>query len=488
MSRSRRVARNVLSMTLTQIVTWGLTTFVMIYLPAYAGDVGLGRLTLADSLAAVSGLFVYLGTSNVVVRDVARARERSGDYLTAVLMQRALLGVAVGAVAALLVPLSGYPEQTRMLITLSTGCAVLASLSVGVGDVLRGQEKIPRQNVAALAEKVVYAITVLLAIRAGAPLWAVAACAGVGTLVGLAVNLTAFPEGIPRPRKAHWLLAGQIALAGAPFFANTLFVTLYTYCYPIILQRLCGDAVVGWYGLVTRLFGTALFLPTILSGAMLPAITRLRAENPAGFPDAVGRMVRLMVLCAAPIASVIIFLPAQIIQLLHYPPGFRNAVPVFVLFGIGLALWYLSIPIGTAITALDRQRELSRASALAAAAVVPLGICCVWMAQRGMGNGAVGAALSHVLIEAYLLGRYLRALPEGLLPAASLARLVLKTTVAALPMGLFSYLLRGEFGLLALLPGFALYAQICLWTGCITPQDLQILRGAVLPGRRAAAT
>ena len=474
-------------MTLTQIVTWGLTTFVMIYLPGYVGDVGLGRLTLAGSLAAVSSLFIYLGTSNVVVRDVARERSCAGDYLVAVLMQRSLLGAGIGVVVALLANLSGYPEQTRVLIYLSAGCAVLTSLSVGVGDVLRGQENIPRQNIASIAEKVVYAITVLIAIRARAPLWGIAVCAGVGTLVGLAINLTAFRGGIPRPRKAHWLLAGRIAVAGMPFFANAIFVTVYTYCYPIILQHLCGDAAVGWYGLVTRLFGTALFLPTILAGAMLPAITRLRAEDPAAFPEAVHRMVRLMLLCAAPIASVLLFLPAQIIRLLHYPPGFLNAVPVFVFFGIGLILWYLSIPIGTAMTALDLQREFSRASAVAAALVVPLGIFCVWITQRGMGNGAVGAAISHVLIETYLLWRYLRALPAGLLPAAPLAVLVLKTALAALPMGLFSYLLRGDFGLLALLPGLAFYGLLCCWMGCILPQDIRIIRGAILPNPGAAA-
>lgn len=463
-------------MMITQVVTWGIAAVTMVYLPRYVGDVVLGRLTLATAYAGFAYLFVSLGTGTVVIRDVAQDHARSGKYLAAILWQRLFLGIVVTLIVVALARFLPYPSQTKMFIWLATGLGIFSALSDGTSQVLQGQENIPRTNVAAVVAKIVGGVLLIAAILMNLPFWTLLVSGGIASISSFVVNMLALYKTMPRPSMDQIVLGNRLIKAGMPFFTNAIFMTIYSQCNPIILERISGDAPLGWYGLVTRLFGTCLFIPTVIAGAMLPALTRLRTEDPTKFPDVARRMIGFNILCAAPIACIIIAMPKQIIELLHYPAGFLNAVPVFVLFGFGLVLWYLSISVGTVLTALELQNEFARASSRAAFLVVPISIVCIWATQKFMHNGAVGAAASNIFIELYMLSCFVRALPSGLLPARHLYNVLARISVAALPMGLCIYLLHGISEIVALFIGVAVYAVLCYWMGCISTKDVALLR------------
>jgi O-antigen/teichoic acid export membrane protein len=154
-------------------------------------------------------------------------------------------------------------------------------------------------------------------------------------------------------------------------------------------------------------------------------------------------------------------------------------VPVFRFFGVGIVLWFFSIALGTVMTAMNLQREFSRASGVAAALVVPVSVGCIWTTQHLLHNGAIGAAISHIVIETYMLYRYMRALPEGLLPVRQMPALLGRLTASVLPLVLVPVLLPARLVLPALVPGLALYGLLCIATRCVTAADVSLLRNVV---------
>ena len=107
MSRSRLVARNVLVTLATQILSWGLSFLVTLYLPRYVGSGGLGALTLAGSFAGIFSIGVGLGTSTVLTRDIARDPDRVGELTLAALALRLPLGLVAVSLAWGIAPRSG---------------------------------------------------------------------------------------------------------------------------------------------------------------------------------------------------------------------------------------------------------------------------------------------------------------------------------------------------------------------------------------------
>ena len=75
---------------------------------------------------------------------------------------------------------------------------------------------------------------------------------------------------------------------------------------------------------------------------MLPTLSRVYREDRAAFDTAVRRLFNLLLICVVPFAAILILAPGQILALLHYPPAFRHGIPVLMLMGGAVVLWYLS--------------------------------------------------------------------------------------------------------------------------------------------------
>lgn len=485
MSRSQRVARNVVGTLATQLLSWALTFAVTLYLPRYAGAGGLGKLAFAAALASLLGTLVPLGTSTVLIREIARDRSRLGELLPAALLLRVPLGLLMtGLTIGVAFGLHAwdpvhYPVLTRTLIVLAALGIGLAAINDALASALQGQEKLGRQNIAALLEKFLSSALLIALIFLHAPLWSLAA---VGLFTGAAVllvNGTAFWSVRETLRWPQAATLRHLVLAGMPFFALVVFRAVYNQADVPILAFWTNDQTVGWYNIAIRLLGSTLFIPVALATALLPSLTRLQAETPAMFPAALRRAMMLALLCAMPIAVPMILLPRRILlDFLHYPAAFAPAAPILSIYGVGVILWYLSQITGTGLIVLDRHREMCRISLVALALTVGGCLALIPLADRVWHNGGIGAAIVDVAVEVYMNVAFLLALPRGTLDRRS-RQLFSRALAAALPMAGLMAALHGSYQWAGLGLGLVVYAALCWALGCVSPQDLQTLRQAL---------
>jgi len=470
-----RVARNVATTLATQLLSWGMTFVVTLYLPRYIGDVGLGILTLAGSFAAVFSLLVGLGTSTVLIKDIARDHKRAGEFALASLALRVPLGLAAVGLGWGVSLALGYDAHLRLLLVVALGVMAMAQITEALGCVLRGLEEIPRQNAAMLAEKVVTSLLTIALVVAHAPLGMIIGAAALGSLTSLSVILVSLRGHLGRIARPSLSTIKTMVMAGMPFLTTAVFMAIYGQADALLLSKMSSVAAIGWYGLAKRLGGTTMVIPVALASALLPTLARLWQSHREDFGVTVRRLWNLMLIAVVPFAAVLALAPARILALLHYPASFSRSIPVLVLMGGAVILWFLSQVAGTALVASDRQGAVSRIAGIAALVSIPICAACIWAMQRGLHNGAVGAMLSDVLVEGYLLLAYVRALPPNLVSLRSV--LVLgRALLAALPLvGLFHFV-HSAGGLLWLVPGLAAYLPLCLLFGCLSPQDVQALR------------
>ena len=481
--RSGRVARNVLATLATQLISWGLTFAVTLYLPRYVGDAGLGKLAFAASFVAGFGVMVPLGTSMLLVKEIARDRSRTGELLLAALFLRLPLGILAIGLAVGLVSLLGYSSLTRILVTMAALGMLAGTINDAFGAALQGQENMTRQSVGILVNKFLASVLTIFLIFRHAPLWTLAAI-GIWTgLASLLVNASAFRPLLPTLRLPSVVTIRHVALAGLPFMGWTVFQTLYGQTDPIVLSLVTNDKTVGWYAAAFRLIGTTLFLPTALATALLPTLSRLYREDETKFRELARRLLSLVMLCGIPIALVLLLLPDRLITLLHYPAGFVHSIPVLRVGSAGVLLWFAGNALGTTIFAADGQARMFRTSVVASLLGIPLCAAGSLLASRYLHNGAIGAIGSDVLLEVYLVWSYTRLLPPGTLTRES-AQMIGRCVVAALPMAaLLAFLSAHGWGLWSLPPCVAVYAGMCVLLGCLKVQDLAMARQAF--GRKA---
>ena len=475
-AQNQRVGRNVLVTLATQLISWGLTFAVTLYLPRYVGDSGLGELTFAISFVTVFGVLVPLGTSTLLVKEIARDQSRTGELLLAALSLRIPLSIFLTGVAALLAFLLGYSESLRTLILVFALGMIVGAVDDVFGSALQGQENLTRQNFGYLINKFLTSTLTIVLILRHAPLWAIATV-GIWTgIASLLVNASAFRPLLPSLRVPRLETIKSLAFAGIPFMGWAVCQTLYGQADPIVLKFVTNDRTVGWYAAAFRLVCTTLFLPTALTTALLPTLSRLHQESQAEFRQLARRMLGLVMLCGIPIALVLILLPDRLIGLLHYPPSFSHSVPVLRVGGLGVLMWFAGCALGATIIASDGQARMLRASMMSCLLGIPGCIVCSYLAHHFWQNGAVGAITSDVLLEFYLVCSYLRFLPPGTFDAESL-RGIGRCAVASLPMAaLLAFLSACGWGLWSLLPCALVYVAMCFALGCLRPQDLAMAR------------
>lgn len=96
----------------------------------------------------------------------------------------------------------------------------------------------------------------------------------------------------------------------------------------------------------------------------------------------------------------------------------------------------------------------------------------IWLGHRlpGVRNGAVGAMAADIVLEAWMLAGYLRALPRDVVRPADLG-LVLRTTLSALPLAAVVAWVPSAKHLWLLLPALVAYAAMCLLLRCVDAAD-----------------
>ncbi len=481
---SSRVARNVLVTLGTQLLSWALTFAVTLFLPRYAGDAGLGKLAFAASLAALFSTVIPLGTSTVLVREIARDRSRTGELLLAAICLRVPLGLLmtgllIGTISILhAVSPSHYSDLTRTLVIIAALGMVVGVVNDALASALQGQENLTRQNAAVLTEKFLSSGLLIGLIALRQPLWMLASVALFTVSVSLCINFAAFRPLLASLRRPRMETLRFLVAAGLPFFALGVFRMIYNQVDVPILAFFTDDRTVGWYNIAIRLLGSTLFIPVALATALLPSLTRMHAESPERFLAALRRALALVILCAMPIAVPLVVLPRKILLgFLHYPPTFAHSAPILAIYGVGVLLWYASQITGTGLVVLDKQKEMCRISVIALVLTLAGCLGLIPLACHLWHNGGIGAALTDVGVEVYMNAAFLLALPRGTFDAHAL-RVLLGACIAVVPMAALMLLLHGALQWAGAALGVGIYAALCYRLGCLSRDDIGMLRSA----------
>lgn len=417
-----KLQRNVGSTLISQIISWAMTIGVTFYLPGYLGERNLGSLTLAIAFAGTLGVFVNFGTSTVLVQDIARYPHRAQELVRTSLILRSSMGALMLVIGLFVARFLGYGNDLRLLISLMLIATIFAQITETFQSALRGLEEFPKQNAAALADKLTFSILTIALVFLKAPLWQFAAVYLLGTtvsatLAGRAFWRTPLPP-VPQQQTEQTKTVKGLAIASLPFLTSRLFIAIYgDGSSALLMSKLSTLEAIGWFGLAKRFTGAAQMIPVAIATAMLPVLTRMHhAGDRTGFARMVWRMIGIILIAALPISLILLIFPTTILQVLHYPAGFAGSIPVLRLAGCVLFLWFLQQAVGTALIAAGKQITFGYVTGIAALIAFPVCGGCIWAGQRFLHNGAIGAMLGDAVLEGFMLICYTRALLPDLFP------------------------------------------------------------------------
>ena len=478
-SRSSRslLARNVFLLAGSQVTTWVASLAWSLVVPRVLGPAQMGVYTLGVAAGGVLTVLIGLGMQPLLVREVAADPERAPELIGTSIVLRGLISLPVLA-AVILVALFGHlqPEEA-MALSLGWGMCIFYLLAEPIQSAFQAAEKMKYLAYNGVLTKTGVAVgavaLVLLGIRAiGLLLASIAVMAAVMGLNFLWVRgLTRIDWRVTVARMR------SLFIASLPYWGFAAFFTIYLWIDSLMLGLMTSSTVLGWYALPTKLFGTLMFIPTILSTAWLPQMVRGVAEGGNRIWASARTSIELVLILSMPVCAGTIVVAPALIHLL-YGPAFAASVPVMIILAACLPLMYFGTMVNQVLIAQRRQMEWTKVMALASVINPICNLVLIPYFQRRTGNGAVGAALSLVLTELVIAGIGI-ALTRRAFDATTLLRLG-KALVATAGMILVVELAMRRAGLAAgLAGGLVAFPALALLLRVLNADERQQLRDVV---------
>lgn len=475
--RRASIGRNVAALLTSQAITWSLALLLAIVQPRVLGPSVQGDLRLAVSLWAIAGIVIGLGTSMHLTLSVARDAACGLALLSPVIVLRCIaFATSLVVLAAYVAATDPGPEFAQIMAITGVG-ALFGTVSDAVAACFVGLERMSILAKVSIITRFVGTVAAVVVLLGGGGAVAVVSIGAAANAAALAMLARAMRR-ITTTRIRGWRTHSRSILrASAGFLVAGVVLVVYQQVDTVIMSLLVDREALGWYGTADTLFGSLLFLPTIVMGAVFPVLGRLHTDDPSAVPPLVKRTASTLMLAAVPIGLGTAAVAVPLAPLL-YGDDFEQTGPVLRVLGPVLILTSANVLLGGTALATGRQRRWNTFMIMAILLTVPLDLILVPWTDRAFSNAAVGGAVAYLVTESMLVVLGTVTIAPYLVDA-TLGWRLLRILLAGIAMYGVTVLLDGRPLALVVLAGAMTYAGLVVLFRIPDDNDRRLARTAL---------
>jgi O-antigen/teichoic acid export membrane protein len=476
---SRRIARNAAARIGGELLAKLASLAFFVTMARELGKTGLGEFQFG---LALTGALVYVagfGTDNLLAREVARDRGRSGRLLADAAALKIVGGIAMLGVAAAIVNLGGYSGEARAAVYVVGAGTLLEVLSKSWYAVFQGHERLELAAATLIVQRTVTAaVGIVVLLRGGGVVAAAAVYAGGALLAVLTAELWLRRLGVSRAapeRSRMWPLMRTAVPIGMVSLLAVILLRV-----DVTMLSLFGNAAkVGVYAVAFRLVEATQFLGAALAAAMLPWLARAGHGGEFGVARGYALGLKAMNALLLPIGLTLVLFASPIVHLL-YGSSFAGAVLPLRMLGT-MALLY-GINAFASVSLIARDRPGTYARLLAPVLVQNIAFNLVLIPRYGANGAAFDALLSSCLLAGLGIWQARVVLGPADIVGAFAGPLVAGAAMTAVVLGAhLRWPAEAATGLLA----YALVLAAFEWL--MRREDARLYLGALPLGSRARA-
>lgn len=400
MSTVQGIAKNTMALGISQIITAALGVVLFIFIARFLGDVEFGKLSFAQSFTGILVIFADVGMSSFTIREVARDRNLAPQYISNIAIIKMLLSGMTFALMALIINLMNYPEDTTFIVYLFGFSAILNSFSMFFRSIFKAFERMEYEAYLNIICSAIKTSTGLLLLFSGYGIIEVAYAFVFAGIINLFLSLVVTLKRFAKPTVKIDLELWKHLLSGALPFCMTLVVgMLYLRIDVVMLSAMKGDAAVGWYNAACTIVYGLVFIPTILSSAVFPVMSRLFTSSTDALKVMIEKFAKYSFITALPILIILIVLADEFITII-YGNEFINSIITLQILSVYLSMRFVNHATGFTLSSTNKEHLRAFSAAIAAGSNIILNLFLI------PEYSYVGAAVATVLTEVVLFSFY----------------------------------------------------------------------------------
>lgn len=361
MSTVQRIARNTGLLFSAQILSYVIGFFSVAYMARYLGAANYGIISFALAFTAIFAVLADIGLSYLMMREVARDKSLSSKYLLNVSVMKIVLVTVTFGLIALTVNLMGYPQQTITLVYLIGLYVVCNSFNGMFYSIFQAYERMEYISIAQVLNPALILAGIILATKHNYSIagfgWIYFLATAATLVYSLIIMRWKFPDSPlwpPRRTDWDWGFCKKILKQAWPFGLGAIFVMLYYYISTVMLSKMKGDEVVGWYNAAFRLMQLPLALTLVFNTAIFPVMAQFSVSSRTSLEFTYQRYFKYMLLLGIPIAVGTTLVSDRFISIV-FGKGYEPAVITLQILIWSVVFIFLNGVFGRVLESLNKQ-------------------------------------------------------------------------------------------------------------------------------------
>lgn len=424
--------RNAAKLGASLVLTWGVAIIVTFKLPPYLGPVSNGHYRFGDQLAQSAAVFLSLGVDTYISREIAVRPKHASDFFGGVLVTRFLVLLPLIVVGFFFVRTEVADRQTA---TFLFGLAyAFTAMNQTFQQMLQAASKVGGLAVANVVAKVLWGGGTFAAVLFGAPFWVLPIPMILAEGLKAGFLFMAAKDAVDLRLRIDMAETKKVLKIAFPFYIANVAVSLgSTVDVPWLAKLVDKESPeVGWYGAARQIAQLSALLSPIMSGVLIPMMSRAKARDEQEFYRILRRGFEAVIVLSIPL-TLILALGAEFWihitikdKFLPAAGSLRWLAPTFVFAYVNVLLW-LSLMI------LDRSWTITIIS-LAGLALLPVLIVVMVpiTSQLGPGGAGQGVAMALTMRELIIALVFLAFLREKALDRRGLLSVLKSLTFAVI--------------------------------------------------------
>ncbi|MDP2586552.1 MAG: flippase [Candidatus Komeilibacteria bacterium] len=454
--QASKIAKNTSYFTSALVIQKIISFVYFSYIAVKIGAGSLGSYTFALYFTTIFAVLIDVGLSNVLVREVAKFKEKSQQYLTAVMAVKVPLAILVYAAVFLTINFLDNPVLVKQLVYLAGIIMVLDSFTLTFYAFLRGHQNLKLESAGTIIFQLIVFVAGIIIVNLTDDLRFLILAILFASFFNFCYSgiLLKIKLGLKFLSKVDRGIVKALLLFTVPFALAAIFTRVYGYLDTVLLNQMIDAQAVGYYSIPYKIAFSLQFIPMALVASLYPAFSSYFVQSKELLKSTFQKSLVFLGLIGVPVSLGLTAL-ARPLMLKVYTGEYEPSILPLQILLVSLIFLFLNFPLGSLLNACNRQNRNTIHIAIVMVFNLLLNL---WLIPKYSYNGAaVASSISTVLMFAlqlyvarqiigldvkYLLAKFGAILFAGLSMYLSLSYLLnFINFILLIPIGVLIYLI-----------------------------------------------
>ncbi len=356
---SHTTFKNASYLTLAAIVQKLLSTLYFILIARFFTNAEVGQYAFALSFTTLFGVFVELGLSAILTREIARDATKIESYLCQITGIKLVSGFLIYIVVVVFAHLMHYDPLTITLIVLSGLVMLVDSFNVSFYAVFRGIETFQYEAYGVIIGQCILVTIGTIVILGGWPLPVLILALLSSSVFNCCFSLFFLRKKLSVRIRPCFDLKDfkKMLIIALPFTLAGIFMRVYGYIDTVLLYNLTNPTEVSYYVAAYKITFALAFIPAAVGSALFPSFARAYVSGTKESMSALfSKATYTLLILAVPIALGGMVLAKDIIPFI-YSENYQPSILTLQLMMLALIFIFLAFPSGALLNACNYQKE-----------------------------------------------------------------------------------------------------------------------------------